>query len=228
MTLKNQTVLFSALLGRFTTPLLSVTSNLRYGINMKLEAVTLEGKSVRLEPLSQKHTVGLCEAIADGELWNLFFTLVPHTEQVPAFILKAQQDFEVGESLVFAIIDKSSNEIAGSTRYMRVSLPHKRAEIGWTFLGKHWQQTNMNTEVKSLLLRHAFETLDLNRVEFITDYLNERSNKALRRIGAKQEGIMNQHMVMPDGRVRDSVLYSITRNAWPGIKQHLKFKLEHH
>ena len=193
---------------------------------MKLDALTLEGKSVRLEPLSQKHTVGLCEAISDGELWNLFFTLVPRTEQVPAFITKALEEFESGQGLAFATIDKASGRVAGATRFMRVDFSHRRAEIGWTFLGQQWQQTSINTETKYLMLRHAFETLDLNRVEFLTDYLNERSNKALRRIGAKQEGILRNHMVMPDGRVRDSILYSILRSEWSGIKQHLKFKLE--
>ena len=109
---------------------------------------------------------------------------------------------------------------------MKTNLPHKKVETGFSFLGKSWQRTRINTEAKLLMLTHAFEILNLNRVELITDYLNTRSRKAILRIGAKQEGILRNNMIMPDGRVRDSVLYSIIKNEWTGIKSHLSFKLK--
>jgi len=192
---------------------------------MRIEAVTLEGKFVRLEPLSIKHKDGLCQAISDGELWQLYVTLVPHPDNIDAFFSKAQEAFEVGDGLAFATIDKNTNQIAGSTRFMKANLPNKRIEIGFTFLGKSWQKTRINTEAKLLMLSHAFETLALNRVELLTDYLNNTSRQAILRLGAKEEGILRNHMIMPDGRVRDSVLYSIIENEWPGIKQHLSRKL---
>jgi RimJ/RimL family protein N-acetyltransferase len=190
-----------------------------------IEPVTLEGRFVRLEPLSIKHKDGLNEAISDGKLWELYFTLVPHPDDIDEFLAKARKSQEVGDGLVFATIEKSSNKIAGSTRFMKANLPYKRVEIGYTFLGKSWQRTRINTEAKLLMLTHAFESLGLNRVEFLTDYLNSTSRKAILRLGAKEEGVLRNHMVMPDGRIRDSVVYSIIKNEWPGVKQHLSYKL---
>lgn len=192
---------------------------------MKLEKVTLEGDHVRLEPLSSKHRSGLCKAISDGELWNLFVTLVPHVDKIDGFFAKAESDFNRGESLAFATIDKATDAVAGSTRFMRADLTHMRVEIGFTFLGRSWQRSSINTEAKLLMLAHAFEHLQVNRVELITDYLNDRSRRAILRLGAKEEGILRNHMIMPDGRVRDSVIYSIIKNEWPGIKQSLAYKL---
>ena len=192
---------------------------------MKIEAITLEGQFVRLEPLSNEHKKGLCDAITDGELWKLYFTLVPHTNKIDEFLATAKQAQDSGDGLAFATIDKHSNQIAGSTRFMKANLANKRIEIGFTFLGKSWQKTRINTEAKLLMLSHAFEVLELNRVELLTDYLNSSSRQAILRLGAKEEGILRNHMLMPDGRVRDSVLYSIIKNEWPGIKQHLVYKL---
>ena len=124
-----------------------------------------------------------------------------------------------------AIIDKISQKIAGSTRYMKANLANTRLEIGFTFLGKSWQRTAINTEAKYLLLKHAFECLTLNRVELITDYLNTPSRNAILRLGAKEEGILRSHMVTPNGRIRDSVLYSIVKHEWLGVKEHLEAKL---
>ena len=106
-----------------------------------------------------------------------------------------------------------------------MGIAYKRIEMGFTFLGKSWQRTAINTEAKLLMLTYAFEVLKLNRVEFLTDYLNQKSRRAILRLGAKEEGILRNHIVMPDGRVRDSVLFSIIENEWCGIKQHLKYKL---
>jgi RimJ/RimL family protein N-acetyltransferase len=192
---------------------------------MKFTPVTLEGKCVRLEPLSLQHKQGLCDAIRDGELWNLFVTLVPHPDAIDAFFTNAQVALENNEGLAFATIDKATNKVVGSTRFMKANLPNKRVEIGFTFLGASWQKTHINTEAKLLMLTHAFETMALNRVELLTDFLNTTSRNAILRLGAKEEGILRNHMIMPDGRVRDSVIYSIIRNEWAGVRQHLNAKL---
>lgn len=192
---------------------------------MRFEPVELEGGHVRLEPLSERHRQGLCDAIADGELWNLFVTSVPHPSRIDEFLNNAREAYESGDGLAFATIDRATGRVAGSTRFMRASPANRRVEIGHTFLGNAWRRTGANTEAKLLMLTHAFDALDLNRVEFLTDYLNDRSRRAILRLGAKEEGILRCHMVMPNGRVRDSVLYSIVRSEWPGIKQHLCAKL---
>ncbi|WP_269617619.1 GNAT family N-acetyltransferase [Zhongshania sp. BJYM1] len=185
----------------------------------------LEGRYVRLEPLSMAHNDGLRDAVADGELWDLFVTKVPRIEAMDEFIANACTDFENGEGLAFATINKESGKVVGSTRFMRPSLINKRVEIGFTFLAASAQRSHVNTEAKMLMLEHAFEAMDLNRVEFLTDYLNHRSRDAILRLGAKQEGILRNHVVMSNGRVRDSVVFSIINTEWPGVKQHLSAKL---
>lgn len=192
---------------------------------MILQQVTLNGTYTRLEPLSEAHRNGLCEAISDGELWKLFVTLVPHKNDIEAFINNSYLSHQSGDGLTFATIDQLSGKVAGSTRYMKSNIQNKRIEIGFTFLGKSYQKTKINTEAKLLMLTHAFESLALNRVEFLTDYLNTMSRKAILRLGAKEEGLLRNHMVMPDGRVRDSVIFSIITNDWAGVKQHLNHKL---
>lgn len=192
---------------------------------MKFEKVSLDGQYVRLEPLSIHHKDGLCEAVADGELWNLFVTKVPRIEAMDEFIGNAYYALEEGDGLVFATINKATGKVVGSTRFMRAVPVNKRLEIGYTFLALSAQRTCINTEAKMLMLEHAFEVLDLNRVEFITDYLNHQSRNAILRLGAKQEGVLRNHMIMPDGRIRDSVSFSIIKNEWPGVKQHLAAKL---
>ena len=192
---------------------------------MQYKPVVLEGTYVRLEPLAAVHKQALCEAIADGELWKLHVTLVPHPSEVDVFLDRAREAYETGDGLAFATVDRATGSVAGSTRFMTTDHGNRRVEIGYTFLGKHWQRTSVNTEAKLLMLTHAFETLGMNRVEFLTDYLNEPSRRALLRLGAKEEGVLRSHMVMRNGRVRDSVLYSIVKHEWPGVKQHLTFKL---
>lgn len=192
---------------------------------MNFTPIILEGEFVRLEPLSTHHKQGLCDAICDGELWNLFVTLVPHPKDIDSFFSNAKNTFDNNEGIAFATIDQQTNKIVGSTRFMKANLPNKRVEIGFTFLGQSWQKTKINTEAKLLMLSHAFETMELNRVELLTDYLNTNSRNAILRLGAKEEGILRNHMVMPDGRIRDSVIYSIIKNEWPGVKQHLLYKI---
>ena len=192
---------------------------------MELEETVLEGRFVRLEPLADKHREGLIAAISDGELWSLPVTLVPYPDEIPQFMRNARGALASGTELAFATIDVASGRIAGSTRFMKVDVPHRRAEIGFTFLGNSWQRTALNTEAKLLMLAHGFEHWNLNRIELLTDFLNEKSRNAIVRLGAKEEGVLRSHMVMRDGRVRDSVVYSIIRSEWPDVKQHLTAKL---
>lgn len=192
---------------------------------MALQKVVLEERNVRLEPLSTDHASGLAEAIRDGELWMLGVTLVPHPNDLEAFLQAADKAFAAGKELAFAIIDKASGAIAGSTRFRCFDPAHKRVEIGFTFLGGSWQRTRVNTAAKYLMLEHAFETWGFNRVELLTDALNTKSRAAIARLGAKEEGVLRSHMVMRDGRIRDSVCFSLVGDEWASAKQELERKL---
>ena len=192
---------------------------------MRFEPVTLEGQLVRLEPLSARHKQGLCDAIRDGALWTLHVTLVPHPDEIDIFLGNARRAHALGDGLAFATVDRATGRVAGSTRFMKADDQHRRVEIGFTFLGRSSQRTGLNTEAKLLMLTHAFETLEMNRVELLTDHLNEKSRRAILGLGAKEEGLLRSHMVMRNGRVRDSVLYSVIRGDWPEVKQQLTFKL---
>lgn len=190
-----------------------------------MDPVVLEGKHVRLEPLGPEHHDGLCAAVRDGELWDLQVTLVPHPRDMGRFIADATEAREAGTQSAFATVDVATGRIAGSTRFMAVSLPNRRVEIGWTFLGRSWQRTAINTEAKLLMLDHAFGEPALNRVEFLTDFRNATSRAAIARLGATQEGVLRSHMVMRDGWVRDSVLFSITAPEWPELRVRLGARL---
>ncbi|MFC9327341.1 GNAT family N-acetyltransferase [Kitasatospora sp. NPDC057015] len=190
-----------------------------------LESVVLEGEHARLEPLRPHHHDGLCAAVRDGRLWDLQVTLVPHPREIGRFIDQALDAYEAGTQLAFAIVDVPSGRIVGSTRFMAVNLPYRRVEIGFTFLGRSWQRTAINTEAKLLMLTHAFEEHAMNRVEFLTDVRNATSRAAIARLGATQEGVLRSHMVMRDGWIRDSVLFSITAPEWPGVKDGLGARL---
>ncbi|MFE1558443.1 GNAT family N-acetyltransferase [Streptomyces sp. NPDC058734] len=183
----------------------------------------LVGGRVRLEPLEERHHDGLCEAVCDGNLWELGVTMVPHPSDVRGFMADAVAAREAGRELAYATVDLATGRIAGSTRLMVINTVHRRLEIGWTFLGRTWQRTGVNTEAKLLMLTHAFEDLGMNRVELLTDVRNAASWAAIARLGAIQEGIMRQHMVMRDGHVRDTVVFALTRplrvfpafDVWP-------------
>jgi N-acetyltransferase len=192
---------------------------------VRFTAATLEGRLVRLEPLSSAHKEGLCEAIKDGELWQLSVTLVPHPNAIDQFIRDADEAHERGDGLTFATVERSTGRVAGSTRFMRADESNRRVEIGFTFLAGSRQRAGLNTEAKLLMLTHAFETLAMNRVELLTDLLNEKSRRAIVGIGAKEEGVLRHHMIMRDGRVRDSILYSIIKSEWPGVRHRLEWKL---
>jgi RimJ/RimL family protein N-acetyltransferase len=192
---------------------------------MQLEKVVLSGERVRLEPLGPQHEAGLAAAIRDGELWKIPVTFVPAPEQLPQFLSMAEEAFVARRELAFATFDSASGAIVGSTRFRCVEGGHGRVEIGFTFLAESWQRSYINTEAKYLMLRHAFERWELNRVELLTDVLNERSRRAIARIGATQEGILRSHMVMRDGRIRDSVIFSVVRHEWPEVRAALEAQL---
>ena len=192
---------------------------------MNLKLITLEGRYVRLEPLELLHHADLCEAGLTPEIWRWMPLGIENADDMRAFIETALQGQAEGTSLPFATIVKSQGRAAGSTRYANVDKLNRRLEIGWTWIEPRWQQTAVNTEAKYLLLQHAFEELGCLRVEFKTDSLNERSRKALSRIGATEEGTFRNHMVTPSGRIRHSVYFSIIDSEWPSIKAKLEQRL---
>ncbi len=195
------------------------------GSKMIIEKVELRGSRVVLEPLSQRHLPGLAAAIEDGSLWEVPVTIVPHPRELPGFLRDAEAQFQAGRELAFATVDLASGAVIGSTRFRSIEAAHKRVEIGFTFLARSWQRTYANTEAKYLMLSHAFEQWRVNRVELVTDALNAKSRSAIERVGAREEGVLRAHMVMRDGRIRDSVVYSIVAAEWPGVRQALEAKL---
>jgi N-acetyltransferase len=192
---------------------------------MKVEPVTLEGSHVRLEPLTLAHCAGLCEVGLEEELWRWIPVPVRTTAEMVAYIETALKEQASGVSLPFVQIDKTTGRVIGSTRYGNIERTHRRVEIGWTWIGRAWQRTAINTEAKYLLLRHAFETLGCQRVELKTDSLNDRSRAAILRIGAKEEGIFRNHMITASGRIRHTVYFSVIDSEWPQVKARLEARL---
>jgi RimJ/RimL family protein N-acetyltransferase len=192
---------------------------------MKLEPVTLEGRSMRLEPLKVSHHTALCEVGLDAELWRLIPYRVSTPDEMRDYIGSALEAQAAGTAIPFATVERASGRVIGSTRYMNIDADNRRVEIGATWIAKPWQRTTINTEAKYLMLRHAFETLGCVRVELKTDALNQQSRQAIRRIGAREEGTLRQHMVTWSGRLRDTVYYSILDSEWPGVKAQLEQRL---
>jgi len=190
-----------------------------------IKPITLAGRHVRLDPLSLVHQQALVTAAGDGQLWTLLYTVVPSQETIVDYISKTLAEQERGFEQPFVIVDVQSNKIVGSTRYTRIDGTNRQREIGYTWLAASAQRTPINTEAKYLLLKHAFENQGCIRVEFMTDILNERSRSAILRLGAKEEGILRNHLIMPDGRYRDSVCFSIIEAEWPGVKERLIARL---
>ncbi|MBI1803048.1 MAG: GNAT family N-acetyltransferase [Ignavibacteriae bacterium] len=195
---------------------------------MNIQPVTLEGATVTLEPLTIDHHAALCNVGLDPELWKVTMMLIRTPDDMKQYIETALQWQKDGTALPFAIVEKSSDTVVGSTRYGNIDHASRRVEIGWTWVARQWQRTYVNTETKYLLLKHAFETLGCIRVEFKTDSINERSRNALLRIGAREEGVLRNHMITPAGRIRHSVYYSIIDSEWPEVKKFLEQKLVQH
>jgi N-acetyltransferase len=190
-----------------------------------LRPVTLEGRAVRLEPLAEAHVDALWRAGDDREIWRWYCVPILSRADMAAWVAEALSEAAGGRTLPFATCLRESGKVVGSTRFAAFSAEHERVEIGWTFVGRPWQRTAVNSEAKLLMLRHAFEELGLERVELKTDRLNEASRKAILRLGATEEGCLRSHMLCASGRRRDSVYYSILSAEWPGAKERLERSL---
>jgi len=191
-----------------------------------IEPVTLKGKHATLEPLAREHAADLRRAAADGELWRLWYTSVPEPDKTAPYIDAALKMREDLGAMPFAVRDSAAGDIVGCTRYFNVDAANRRLEIGHTWYAKRAQRSAINTECKLLLLTHAFEKLKCVAVEFRTHWFNHASRDAIARLGAKQDGVLRNHQILPDGSYRDTVVFSIIENEWPAVKRHLTFLLE--
>ncbi|WP_433739661.1 GNAT family N-acetyltransferase [Pseudomonas putida] len=187
--------------------------------------ITLQGSRISLRPLQYADADALVHAAADGELWNLTVTVVPSSTTVDAYLKKALDGRDAGTVLPFVIVLKDTGEVIGSTRMWKIDPINRKLEIGSSWISSRWQKTFVNTEAKYLLLRHAFEVLDCVRVQFTTDENNQASRQAILRLGAQQEGIVRHERIMPDGRKRNSVRFSIIDEEWPMVRANLEVKL---
>jgi RimJ/RimL family protein N-acetyltransferase len=187
--------------------------------DLRVGPVVLEGAGVRLEPMGQTHAQGLYNRGRMAADWTYLpracFVDLADTRQ---WVEEALED---PAAMPFVIVETHKNKVVGSTRYLNIRPQHRSLEIGWTWLGHEWQRTGINTQVKTLLLTHAFERLGCIRVEFKTDARNLRSQRALERIGATREGVLRQHMIVQGGHYRDSVYFSVIDREWPEVKERL-------
>jgi N-acetyltransferase len=185
--------------------------------------MTLVGKSIRLEPLTEAHVPALAAVGCDNRIWGLMrYGPIRNEKDMHAWVQHLLEGQAAGTDLPFAVIQLATGRMAGATRYMEMRPEHLALEIGGTWYGLEFQRTGINTESKYLLLRHAFEVLGAIRVQFKADLRNERSWRAIERIGAKREGIIRNHYILPDGVRRDSVYYSMIDTEWPAVKARLE------
>jgi RimJ/RimL family protein N-acetyltransferase len=189
-----------------------------------LEPVILKGAHARLEPLSHQHLDGLTEAVKDGELWKLWYTLIPRPEDMGKEIERRLSLQAAGSMLPFTVFD-AAGKIAGMTTYMNVDAANRRVEIGSTWYAKSVQRSALNTQCKLLLLTHAFDKLGCIAVEFRTHFFNQQSRRGIERLGAKLDGILRNHQVATNGTLRDTVVYSIIASEWPTVRAHLTYQL---
>ncbi|MCW3061466.1 MAG: GCN5-related N-acetyltransferase [Capsulimonas sp.] len=186
---------------------------------------TLTGPRIQLRPLRASDGDALIEAAADGDLWNLPFTVVPSSETVERYIQTALAGRAAGTVMPFVIQDLASDRVLGSTRFWKIDRQNRKLEIGHTWLSASWQRTYANTETKFLMLSYAFDTLNCVRVQFTTDELNEKSRRAILRLGAKEEGVVRHERIMPDGRKRNSIRFSIIDDEWADVRRTLEERL---
>jgi RimJ/RimL family protein N-acetyltransferase len=186
---------------------------------------TLQGPRILLRPLQYIDADALLQAAADGELWNLTVTVVPSASTIDSYLKKALDGRDAGTVMPFVIVLKDSGEVIGSTRFWKIDPLNRKLEIGSSWISERWQKSFVNTEAKYLMLRHAFEVLDCVRVQFTTDENNQKSRNAILRLGAQQEGIVRHERIMPDGRKRNSVRFSIIDDEWPQVRQALEQRL---
>ena len=190
---------------------------------MEIKPVVLTGKYVRLEPMTEEHVPGLAEIGVGQTFWDfMLYGNINTVDDMRNWVMDILARAEKGTDLPFVAIHLASGRVAGATRYLNIMPKDRGLEIGGTWYGPEFQRTPVNTECKYVLLQHAFETLGCIRVQLKTDLRNERSQKAIERIGAVKEGILRNHMILPDGRYRDSVYYSILDTEWPAVKKKLE------
>lgn len=192
---------------------------------MKVEPVVLEGEFVRLEPMRVDHLPALTKVGLDESLWKWTIADIKTEADMERYVRAALADQMLGTALPFVTFDKESGKVVGSTRFGNIDTVNRRAEIGWTWINPEWQRTAINTEVKLLMLTHAFEEWKCIRVELKTDANNEKSRNAITRIGAREEGTLRNHMITESGRFRDSVYFSIIESEWESVKADLASKL---
>jgi N-acetyltransferase len=190
------------------------------------QPIVLEGRGIRLEPMTKAHRDALARVPADGDLWKLWFTTVPEPHQVDAYIATALAGQRDGHMLPWVVRDAASDTIIGTTRYHDIVVSIDRVEIGYTFYGASWQRTHVNTTCKLLLLEHAFDGLRCAVVGLRTDNFNFRSQRAIEALGAKKDGVIRHHHPRRDGTARDSVMYSILAHEWRDVRRHLELRLE--
>ena len=188
--------------------------------------VTLEGHGVRLEPMSREHEKDLAAAAQDGKLWELWFTSVPAPGETAGYVDAALQGQEDGHMLPWVVRQSASGKIVGSTRYHDIIAAADRVEIGYTWYAKRFQRSHVNTACKALLFSHAFEKLGCKVVGLRTDNFNFASRRAIEALGAKKDGVIRHHWPRRDGSIRDTVMYSVLRDEWPGVKKHLEYRLK--
>lgn len=188
---------------------------------ISIKPITLTGDKVTLKPLSSDHEAELCTTVEDGALYNLWYTLVPTPQQMATEIARRLRLAAEGSMLPFTVFNNTTGKAIGATTYLNIDNKNRRLEIGATWYQKSSQRSGVNTECKRLLLTHAFETLDCIAVEFRTHFMNHASRRAIERLGAKLDGILRNHIIMPDGTLRDTCVYSITASEWPMVKAHL-------
>ena len=190
------------------------------------EDVILTGTHARLEPLTQSHCPALREAVADGELWRLWYTTIPSPNGMASEIERRLALRAAGSMLPFAVVSLASGDPVGMTTYMNIDAAAKRVEIGSTWYRRSVQRSPLNTECKLLLLGHAFEALHCIAVEFRTHFFNGPSRRAIERVGAKMDGILRSHTRASDGTLRDTCVYSIIAGEWPAVRSHLGWQIE--
>jgi RimJ/RimL family protein N-acetyltransferase len=190
--------------------------------------VSLAGHGVRLEPLTTAHEQEFAAAVADGKLWELWYTTVPEPDQMSRYIADALAAQASGQQLAWAVREMGTMQIIGGTRYHDIVPPIDRVEIGYTWYAARWQRSHVNTACKLLLMTHAFETLGCKVVGLRTDNFNFRSQRAIEGLGAKRDGVIRHHQARRDGSARDSVMYSILAHEWPDVKRHLTARLARH
>ncbi|QXT36406.1 GNAT family N-acetyltransferase [Sphingomonas sanguinis] len=191
------------------------------------ETPTLTGRHATLRPFVEADLPALVEAAREGDLWNIFYANVSMMKAPERWLAAALKERDVGRALLFTV-ETPDGEVVGTTRYMRIAPQHRRLEIGGTFYATRVQRTGVNTEAKRMLLAHAFEVMECQAIQIRTDALNKRSQTAIERLGAKKDGVLRGHQVMADGRIRDSVVYSIIDREWPGVRANLDYLLGKH